>query len=109
MIHIVLLLSLFHNSQRSKFIANELNELKAAAAYVGQYQNHPPMMTASHADDMYITRAEADINVAMGALSKYKRHHCSEEDVRTVMSQLARDLEDIPPAIWPPMGNGAQI
>lgn len=100
MIRLLLLLSLFHPSHRSQFVRETLSELKQAAAVVGEYQHDPPMLTSGHDDEIYITRAETDINIALGALSKYKHHHMSEEDVRSAMSQLSRDLEDLPPAKW---------
>lgn len=94
--------ALFHSSHRSQVVKDTLSELALAARVVGQYQQHPPALTDTRADELYVTRAEADINIAMGTLVKYKHHHCAEQDVRTAISQLERDLEDIPPAHWPP-------
>lgn len=101
MIHILLLLGLFHGSHQKQFIAATLTQLKHAAAQVGDYEANPPIYTASVADDVYVTRAEADISVALGELKRYQHHHATEQDVRTTLSQLSRDLEDIPPAHWP--------
>jgi hypothetical protein len=68
---------------------------------VGDYENNPPVLTSGKDDDMYVMRAEADISVALTVLNKYKRHNGTEQDVRSAVSQLERDLEDIPPAHWP--------
>lgn len=99
--HLLLLLALFHPSHRSQVVRDTMSELALAARVVGEYQSNPPVLTDAHADDLYVTRAEADINIAMGTLKRYKHHHCSEQDVRTAVSQLERDLEDIPPVRWP--------
>lgn len=98
MIHLLLLISLFHPSHRSQVVRDTLSELKRAAATVGEYQHNPPMLTSGNDDAMYVMRAEADITVALRTLSRYKHHQVSEQDLRSVVSQLERDLEDIPPA-----------
>lgn len=95
MIHLLLLLSLFHPSHHNQVVKDTLTKLKHAAAVVG---NYTPL---SHADDMYVTRAETDIAVAVATLNRYRHYHVSEQDVRTVVSQLERDLEDTPPAPAP--------
>lgn len=100
MTHLLLLLSLFHPSHRSQVVKDTMSELALAARVVGEYVSNPPVLTDTRADDLYVTRAEADISVAMVTLNRYKHHHCSEQDVRTAVSQLERDLEDIPPAHW---------
>lgn len=101
MIHLLLLFSFLHTSHQKQFIAATLSELRHAASVVGDYEANPPIYTASAADEVYVTRAEADISVALGELKRYQHHHAAEEDVRSAVSQLQRDLEDIPPAHWP--------
>lgn len=95
---LLLLMSLFHPSQRDHFIAEKLAELKHAAAEVGDYQHNPPALTSSTDDAQYVVRAETDISIALSMLKKYKHHHAAEQDVESAMSQLSSDLEDIPPA-----------
>lgn len=98
MTHLLLLLSLFHPSHRSQVVKATVRELAQAAATVGDYQRYPPMLTSAQDDSMYILRAEADISIAQHALRGYKLHQVSEQDLRTSMSQLERDIEDLPPA-----------
>lgn len=98
MIALVLLVGLFHTSHRADVIKATESELGRAAATVGDYQRNPPMLTAAQDDAMYILRAEADISIAQHALRGYKRHQLTEQDLRSSMAQLERDLEDLPPA-----------
>lgn len=101
MIQLILLASLFHSGHQKQFIAETLMELAHASAQVGDYQHNPPLLTTSNADAMYISRAEDDISLAVGAVVRYKHHRGTEKAVKSLMSQLERDLEDIPPAHFP--------
>lgn len=78
-----------------QYVTETVAELKDAALLVGRYERGHH----NGADVLYIQRAEADITVALGTLRKYRHHSAVKQDVESVMSQLSRDLEDMPPSV----------
>jgi hypothetical protein len=73
-------------------------EMELAAAYLGDYSIHPPVLTTAAADTAYITRGEEDIVIVEEALQFYKHGQVGQDVVFRAIKQLQRDLEDLPPA-----------
>lgn len=78
-----------------QYVSETVAELKDAALLVGRYEH----VHHNGADALFVQRAEADITVAKITLDKYRHHSAAKQDVESVMSQLSRDLEDMPPSV----------
>lgn len=85
-----------HGENRKAFVREVTREVDQFNTELEAYRAADHSGYDPGAVALYITRGEWDLALVGDAVKAYRHHQVTKEDVESMVSQLSRDMEDVP-------------